>query len=111
MSLQRIEAVGTLVDTEIEKKYSNDSKRKKAAYHANRYVQEYLRNCPKGFNFNQNSSEYKENLRNYVTGRMTGEIPSPNNAKEFVFLGFLAMAVISGIVSWVVKKFLDRWFS
>ena len=51
-----------------------------------------------------------EKVREYWVFAVTEEEAAKLNDVQVVGFGFIALAIISGIISWVVKRLLDDYF-
>lgn len=101
-----LQAIGLELEPEINEKYGNDKDKLEHAKAAQYYLQEYLRNTPIGMANLDDKKDLKPKMKEYILGRFDGTIPPPDDSKQFFLLGFIGMAILSGIISFIVQKWL-----
>ena len=105
-----IQAIGLVVEPEIQEKYGKDKNKLEHANAAQYYLQEYLRNIPIGMTNLDDKKDLRPKLKEYILGRMDGTIPPPDDSKQFFLLGFLLSSIISAIISFIVQRWLKHLY-
>lgn len=99
---QVVEASKTTMSSKIQDKFEDEPKRL-VAQQALEYSHEYIRGMPIGWNQGYRIKDLNDKISKYVEKRMRDEQP-----KGFLFGGEILLAwIVSGIISWVIRRFLD----
>ena len=106
-----LQAIGLELEPEINEKYGNDKNKLEHAKAAQYYLQEYLRNMPIGMANLDDKKDLKNNLKTYIMGRIDGSIEPPERSpKTFFILEFILFSILSGIIGWIVRRYLDKLY-
>lgn len=103
---EKIYAAQPAITSELQKRYGESPAKMAAAEKARFYANEYLFNRPIGMNSNFRMADLQVQMRDYVHKRF-----EEDESKGFLFGGELLIGwVLAGLVSWVVRKILDKLF-
>lgn len=95
------------VDEAITKRYGSEPDKLSYAQQIAVIAGEYSRNLPKGFNEEKRKRrEYRRNAKRVIYEKAKEEIKPVSFIPTFIFL-----AIISGIIGWIVRRMLDYYFT
>ena len=106
-NLAKIDRISQGICSEAETNYSWPFKKEKiaAARESSRLMSEYFKSRPIAWNISDSQESLQKSCRAYVS----------RNIKPTTFIDgglglFFIMSIISGIISWVVQRWLTKWF-
>lgn len=103
LSKSNIIAIQPAISSDIVKRYGENNAKAAIAERARYYSNEYLFNRPIGMAPNFRVSDLQKEMSEYVHKKFEEDSP-----KGFFFgLEFIAMAILSGVISWIIKRILD----
>lgn len=104
ISRANVEAIQDDLTLDLTKRYGTNNAKAAAADRAKYYANQYLFNRPIGMAQNYRLADLQVEMRDYVEKMMEKDSP-----KGFIFGGeILIMWILSGIISWIVKRILDK---
>lgn len=110
VTMERLNSTHAELAPDIQKKYGTDPAKLEMAEKCVYYSKKYMWERPIGCNANFRMSDLQEEMAEYVNKAIEEESKKTGPDAPKAFFGILAFWVIGGIVSWIVQRFLTKYF-